>query len=485
MPNNENNNFSNNFNQLNGQVPNNMEQPVAEPVQPAEPTAPVQPVQTVEPVPQPAPQRQFIEIPQEYYDKLAQEKAEEEAAKEAAPAAPAPTTMSTDGSVVKSFIPFSIVTALVVFAVFYLTVNVNELISAGLLVYVIVFSAIFAIKDKKESGFPISVIVGGMLSAVVCFIISMTTEEMDLWTYYTIASAITGFLGLIVSSIITKLLTDIKNVKALQTILYLLFFVALIGGPILAYKKYPTEFYKYVFYKKSEVVANTYEEFVLKTLKSRYNITFTCDFAKKEHYKTERNELMVHMTCSDENNNQVNVKTIAYNEGSNQYTVIDDFIETLYLKDIKTQISQKIQSVTGATEVIVYLFPKENCTFIGDCVDCEEYYKVYKKENDPDNRYKVSSALDLSQYINLTNKDFIKKFINTNNYKVIVNIRGKFHKETFDFSSSVEMVLAELNNTDLINSFGYELRYSNYEKDMHEIIVHEAKGTTTANKKFE
>ena len=98
----------------------------------------------------------------------------------------------------------------------------------------------------------------------------MTTEEMELWTYYTIASAITGFLGLIVSSIITKLLTDIKNVKALQTILYLLFFVALIGGPILAYKKYPTEFYKYVFYKKSEVVANTYEEFVLKTLKIRY-----------------------------------------------------------------------------------------------------------------------------------------------------------------------------------------------------------------------
>ena len=146
-----------------------------------------------------------------------------------------------------------------------------------------------------------------MLSAIVSFVISMTTEDMDLWTYYTIASAITGFVGMIASSIITKLLTDIKTVKALQTILYLLFFIALIGGPIFAYKKYPTEFYKIVFYKKSEVVANTYEEFVLKTLNSRYNITFTCDFANKEHYKTERNELLVKMICSDENNNKINV----------------------------------------------------------------------------------------------------------------------------------------------------------------------------------
>ena len=481
MPNNENNNFSNNLNQANRELPNNMELPAMQPVQPVQPVEP--PVQQV--VAEPTiPSQPIIEIPQKYYDKLEKEKAEEEAAKQNANSESTKTTPS-DGSVVKSFIPFSIVTAIVVFAIFYLTVNVNELISVGLLVYVIVFSAIFAIKDKKESGFPISVIVGGMLSAIVSFVISMTTEDMDLWTYYTIASAITGFVGMIASSIITKLLTDIKNVKALQTILYLLFFIALIGGPIFAYKKYPTEFYKIVFYKKSEVVANTYEEFVLKTLNSRYNITFTCDFANKEHYKTERNELMVKMICSDENNNKINVRTIAYNEGSNQYTVIDDFIETLYLNDIKSQISKKIQTVTGATEVIVYLFPKEKCTFIGDCADCDEYYKVYERENNPDNRYQVSSTLDLSKYINLSDTEFIKKFINTNNYKIILNIRGKFDKNSFDFEESVQKVLTELNSTSLINSFGYEIKYSNYEKDKYELIIHEAKGTTTATKKFE
>ena len=77
-------------------------------------------------------------------------------------------------------------------------------------------------------------------------------------------------------NIITNILTNIKNIKALQTIAYLLFFALLIGGPYLAYKKWPTEFNQYIFYQQNEVVAQTYEEYVTKTLKARYGVDFNC-----------------------------------------------------------------------------------------------------------------------------------------------------------------------------------------------------------------
>ena len=63
-----------------------------------------------------------------------------------------------------------------------------------------------------------------------------------------------------------------KNIKALQTIGYLLFFAALLGGPYFAYQKWPTEFNQMIFYQKNEVIAETYEEYVLKTLTATLTI---------------------------------------------------------------------------------------------------------------------------------------------------------------------------------------------------------------------
>ena len=120
---------------------------------------------------------------------------------------------------------------------------------------------------------------------------------------------------------------------------------------------------------------------------------------------------MAKLSCVDENDNLVFVTTTAFNEGATQYTVTDNFLDILYFNEIKAEIAKKIQNVTSATEVVVYLFPKENCTFIGDCADCDEYYASYKKENDSANRYKVSSKLDYSKVIGLSNEEFIKNHI--------------------------------------------------------------------------
>lgn len=471
MPNNENNNFTNNSNPGFDNSLNNLgEQPTMQPQQP------------------------IIEIPQTYYEKLEKEKAEEEASAQAAN----PQPVNPENKISKSFLPISLLTAVITFGLLYLTININEIILLGIPAYIVLLSIIFAIKEKKESCFPSAVVTGGMISAVISFVLSMVLEDMDLWTYYTVSSAVTAFLGLIVSKMLTKIFTDIKNIKAIQTIVYILFFALLIGGPIFAYKKYPTEFYRIVFYQKKEVVATNYEDFVIKTLENRYDVSFTCNFSPseklttgkrslpvKENFKNEKNELMAKLSCVDENDNLLYVTTIAYNEGGTQYTVIDNFMDVLYFNEIKAEIAKKVQNVTSANEVIVYLFPKENCTFIGDCADCDEYYKVYQKENDSTHRYEVSSKLDYSKNIGLTNEEFIKKHINTNNYKVLITIRGVFNKNTFDFNQSVQKVLEELNSTGIKNTSGYEIKYTNYSEGAYEIEIHKTKGNTSSTKKFE
>ncbi len=455
MPNNENNNLENNsFNMNNEMTTNNA-----------------------------APQQPIIEIPQTYYDKLAQEKAEEEAAKQAAEQ---PVQQAQqEGGLTAKIIPLILINAIVIFGIFYATVNVNVLISAASVGYVFLGAVIFAIKDKKKTEFPTSVLIGGMAAAVVCFIISMLSEDgMDLWTYYTTACAVTGIIGIIVANIITKILTDRKNIKALQTIGYLLFFAALLGGPYFAYQKWPTEFNQMIFYQKNEVIAETYEEYVLKTLKARYGIEFTCDFANKANHKTERNELMSTLTCKDPNKNTIQLKTIPYVESSNQHTIIDNFIETIYLKEIKEAISANVKQVTGATVVDTYLYPKKGCMFVGDCADCEDYYKVYKDVNDPQKRYEISSKLNLSKYLNLSTEEFINQYINANDYKVILHIKGVYDENNTNFAPLLDQTFTALNNSKLKNTYGYEITFFNFKAETYSTKEHFASGTTNDTKEF-
>lgn len=400
--------------------------------------------------------------------------------------APQPVQPKEEGGLTKKVIPMIIINAIVIFALFYFTVNKNTLISAGVPIYIILGSIIFAILDKKKSEFPTSVVIGGMVSAVVCFVVSMLYEkQMDLWTYYTAACALTGIIGLMISNIITNLLTNIKNIKALQTIGYLIVFALIFGGPYLAYKKWPTEFNQYIFYQQNEVVAETYEEYVTKTLKARYNVEFNCNFQNKSYHKTEKNEIMTTLTCQTSViDTPINIRTIPYNESKVQYTIIDDFLEQVYLKEIKTLISNKVKQSTGATSVITYLYPKDKCIFAGDCADCEDYYDNYSKINDPKNRYEISSSINLSKYMGLSTEDFITKFINENEYKVILNIKGAYDKDYTDFKTLQQKTLTGLNELKLKNTYGYEINFFDTSKTSFETKVNNTIGKTNDTKEF-
>lgn len=400
--------------------------------------------------------------------------------------APQPVQQKEEGGLTKKVIPMILINAIVIFALFYFTVNKNTLISAGVPIYIILGSIIFAILDKKKSEFPTSVVIGGMVSAVVCFVVSMLYEEqMDLWTYYTAACALTGIIGLMISNIVTSLLTNIKNIKALQTIGYLIVFAIIFGGPYLAYQKWPTEFNQYIFYQQNEVVAETYEEYVTKTLKARYNVEFNCDFQNKSYHKTEKNEIMTTLTCKTSViDTPINIRTIPYNESKVQYTIIDDFLEQVYLKEIKTLISNKVKQSTGATSVITYLYPKDKCIFAGDCADCEDYYDNYSKINDPKNRYEISSSINLSKYMGLSTEDFITKFINENQYKVILNIKGAYDKDYTDFKTLQQKTLTGLNELKLKNTYGYEINFFDTSKTSFETKVNNTIGKTNDTKEF-
>lgn len=391
-----------------------------------------------------------------------------------------------DGGITAKIIPMILINAIIIFAAFYCTVNINVLISIGAFGYILLGSILFAIIDKKKTQFPTSVLIGGMISAVVCFVVSMLNEEaMDLWTYYSAACAITGILGLIIANIITNIFTNIKNIKALQTIAYLLFFALLIGGPYLAYKKWPTEFNQYIFYQQNEIVAQTYEEYVTKTLKARYGVDFNCDFENKSYHKTEKNEIMATLTCKTSViNTAINIRTIPYNESKVQYTIIDDFLEQVYLKEIKTAISNKVKQSTGATTVVTYLYPKDKCIFAGDCADCDEYYANYNKINDAKNRYEISSTINLSKYIGLSTEEFITKFINENEYKIILNIKGAYDKDYTDFQLLKNKTLTGLNDLKVKNTYGYEITFFDTSKTSFETKVHNVSGKTNETKEF-
>ena len=446
MPNNENNNFESNLPNLSNQIPTSA-------------------MQTE------------LQIPQE--NKIAESTPQPTLEVQ-------PTQPKEEGGLTKKVIPMILINAIVIFGIFYSTVNVNVLISVGAVGYIILGSILFAIIDKKKSEFPTSVVIGGMLSAVICFVVSMLSEElMDLWTYYSAACAITGILGLILSNIITNILTNIKNIKAVQTIGYLLFFALLFGGPYLAYKKWPTEFNQYIFFQKNEVIAETYEEYVTKTLKARYNVDFNCNFNKKSYHKTEKNEIMTTLTCQTSViNTPINIRTLPYSESDVQYIIIDDFVEQVYLNEIKTMISNKVKTQTGASTVVTYLYPKEKCIFMGDCADCEDYYKDYSKINNSQSRYEISSSLNLSKYMGLSTEDFITKFINENEYKIILNIKGAYDKTYTDFKTLNTKALIGLNELKLKNTYGYEINYFDTSKSSFETKVHNTVGKTNDTKEF-
>ena len=118
------------------------------------------------------------------------------------------------------------------------------------------------------------------------------------------------------------------------------------------------------------------------------------------------------------NRNEIEVKSIAYNEGKNEYIVIDNYIDVLYLNPTKNYLMSDLKALTHSNKVVVYLYPEENCTFIGDCAQCNEYVENLEKETNIDNQFDVSVKLNLTKELTNNSKDYI----NNHNYKFIIEI---------------------------------------------------------------
>lgn len=421
----------------------------------------------------------IIEIPQSYYDQLAKEEAEirqkqqEELNRR--------QEKLENPSKSTHIFGYSILTAIITFFSLYGILNIHELTIFIVPIFIVVGSIYATSKDKKDSQFPVAIMVGGMIVAVLTFVLSMLQEDkMDMWTYYAVASAIIAFLGMTVANIIEKIMTERKNIKAIQSLGYILFFIALIAVPAYLYTNYKDVFYKYVFQQQVVVEAETEEEFVMKTLKNRYNMDFTCDKTQEKYQINQDNRKMVARVCKDSVGNEITVQSIAYNEGENEYIVIDNYIDVLFLNPTKNYLMSDLNALTHSQKVVVYLYPEENCTFLGDCVQCSEYIANIDKETNLDNQFKVSTELNLTKELTSNSKDYI----NNHNYKFIIEITSNFDETTLDKDTLINSVLDRLNQIGYKNNYGYTIKLiDDIGYDLIDII-YQVDGKTNSNKTF-
>lgn len=368
-----------------------------------------------------------------------------------------------------------IISILVIFGSTYATVNIKEMSIVIIPIYIVVGALIFAIKDKVNSNFPNGVLLGGLITAIFTFILSITNEDkQSLWTYYAIISGASAILGLMTSSIITKIIGDTKNAKGIHILGALIYIVAIIAIPMYLYKTYPEEFYKYVFHKENKIVAETEDEFVLKTLKNRYEVEFNC--GKPKHGLDENKIRVTTRTCTDNRTNNITVRSTAYDESKVLYIVEDNYLEVLYINNIKEKIKKELSNVTGAS-VVAYLYPKSGCSFVGDCYDSEEYNKIYADETNRDNKYEKSSNYKFSKYIGVEPLDFVNDY----EFKYFIEITGSYSGMiSSNYDSIVTSVLSGLNNAGFKNTSGYEIIIKNRIEDL-KLPVYKVVGEASSN----
>lgn len=349
----------------------------------------------------------------------------------------------------------AVINALAIFGIIYGYLNINNLIIFALPAFIVVLTIIFAIKQKNKSAYPQGVLVGGILAAIVSFGLSVINlEQSDLYMYYTIVSVATGVLGIILSSIITTLLTDIKNVKALKTIGYLLVIGAYVGVPFYLYKTYPEELFKYVFFKQIEVVAETEDEFILKTLRNRYGENFTCDVTKIKHAIDQKKQRMTIRPCTSANGTEITVQSFEYEPSLVQYTIIEDYLDKRYFNQLKEELETKVIQTTMASSVQISLYSSENCNLVGDCVDCEEYLQNKNELNDRKNQYEASTKLNFQKDLTINAVDFA----NNGKYKYVIIINGNYAGyQSAAFDDIINKTLTTLNGYGVKNTYGYEI----------------------------
>lgn len=474
MPNNENNNDFNLPNLNNHEVPPREEK-------------------SVEPKP-------LIEIPQEYYDKIAAEKAEK-ARLEAEQNKERETSQEAKNLFARLFF-LIVINAAAIFGLIYSYLNYNDYLILAIPVYIIVMAVIQAIINKKESMQPLAIMIGGMGVAVITFLLSATdSAKVDLWSYYAVASAISAFVGLILSSMITRLIGDFKNIKALQSVGMIIFIIALVGIPYYFYTKYPEEFYRILFMKNAEVKAETEEEFIIKTLKNRYNLNFVCDPESVKSNIDENHRKINQRLCYEESilsskkiepenihrfanvleSDRIIVTSITYKESENQYIIKDDYIDYLLLRSFKTKVENSLTNALNVNKVNLYLYPETGCEFVGQCPDTSDYYSSLEKESNPDYQYKTSTSLDLAKYLTETPENFVDEY----KFKYVITVTSSSFSTPESYQVAIDQVLSQLDALGLKNTYGYDISLYNLPLDNpYPTKVFQKEGQTNASQTF-
>lgn len=386
-----------------------------------------------------------IEIPQEYYDKIAREKQQQIAKLEQ-------EEQQANESKGGGSIFFQIVMNILIFSgVLYGMLNMNRLLIFGIPIYIVILTIISCITKKKETKYNITVLISGMLSAAIYFIIGMINRDNDIFIYFAFANAIIGFVGYIISTIITKILTDKENVKALQTLLYLLVLAAIAGVPYYLYTHYKEDFVRLVFWEKNVVIASTEQEFIESTLKYRYNADVTCDSKIKYYYDDILKRRINERNCSIGDNTFM-VRSTTYDETNVQYIIKDTLLDDLYIVDIKKELREAFASMfnTKSANITISFYPSNKCYFIGDCESNENF----DKENSLDTMYSYSKEISLKDYLNLSKTEFYNKY----HFKLHIVIRSdSFIEEESYLNNYISDIINKVESLGYKNTSGFEI----------------------------
>ena len=404
---------------------------------------------------------------------------------------PAPAEAQTENTAGPMLL-MTIFNGAAILGITYAYLNYNKLLIAALPIFVVLMSLIFAIKDKKKSDHPQGILVGGIVSGAIMFILSMVKpEQSDLFMYYTIVAVATGIVGTIISTSITTIVSEFKNIKALQTIGYLVLFASLIVAPYIVYQKFPEEVHKYVFFEQIDVVAETEEEYIIKTLRNRYGETFTninddTDDKKDNdivHQINQQNQRLTRYLYTSETGIEIHVDSIEYEPSKLQFTIVDDYLEQRYYKQLKEDLANKITTATGVSSVKISLFSNINCNFVADCVECDEYYENKEEYDDIHKMYETSTKLNFQKDLTINSIDFV----NGGKYKYVLVITSNYAGyQTASYDALIDKVLTTLNTNNIKNTYGYEIILRNvdaisggYGKEVYKV-----KGTTNSEKTF-
>ena len=384
-----------------------------------------------------------IEIPQEYYDKLNKEK--EERLQQLAKKEEDKETTKQSGSTIFLII----INLIIIFGLLYAMLHYNRLILLGIPVYLVIGTLISGVKNKENSKFGVSLLVGCMAGALLGFVLAMNNKtDSDSYIYYAYAFFIVAFLGYVLSTAILKVFYD-KNVKALGKIFCLMVVVLVLGGPYYFYTSRKDDFMKYVFREDGVVGASSEKEYAEKTLKNRYGNVFICDGSKKNYIDDITHRRLSIIGChSTDNAMELEVRSTLYNEDTKQYIIKDNYLDEKYIKPLKQELINDIKGIIPSNSVAIGIYPDNKCYFIGDCENDHDY----QSEMNLNNLQKYSEELRLKDYLDLSPAEFFNKY----SFEYNIVIRGNYSSSE-DFVSFVNKIAENFDNKGLKNTKGFTI----------------------------